>query len=57
MAVYNHWTGLVDWTTEQDYWTTGMTITLHQKACCWAVWNQWSGMLEWNTGMEYWNDL
>ena len=20
-AVYNHWTGLVDWTTKLDYWT------------------------------------
>ena len=24
-AVYNRWTGLLDWTTGLDYWTTGLT--------------------------------
>ena len=24
---YNHWTGLLDWTTGLDYWTTGLTQT------------------------------
>jgi len=38
-AVYNRWTGLL------DYWTHSMK----------GVYIQWNGMVEWNSGMDYWN--
>ena len=29
MGGYNHWTGLLDWTTGLDYWTTGLDYWTH----------------------------
>ena len=38
-AVYNHWTGLVDWTGGLDWWT-GLV--------------DWTGGLDWWTGLVDW---
>ena len=31
-AVYNRWTGLVDWTSGLDYWTDRFSFKMHRDA-------------------------
>ena len=31
-AVNNHWTGLLDWTTGLDYWTTNLTTRFQLRS-------------------------
>jgi len=37
MAVYNRWTGLLDWTTGLDYWTTGLTQNSKKRPFQWEA--------------------
>ena len=40
---YNHWTGLLDWTTGLDYWTRLLDWTTGL--------DYWTGLLDWTTGL------
>ena len=49
MVVYNHWTGLVDWTGGLDWWTELVDWT--------GGLDWWTGLVDWTGGLNWWTGL
>ena len=48
-AVYNHWTGVVDWTGGLDWWTGLVDWT--------GGLDWWTGLVDWTGGLDWWTGL
>ena len=47
LAIYNHWTELVDWTGGLDWWDwTGGTGLVD--------WTGGTGLVDWTSGLDWW---